>query len=321
MDSQLQALQAFLNRSVLGAESAVDELIAALLAGGHVLIEGPPGVGKTTLAKSLTVAIHGEFRRVQFTPDLLPADLIGYSIYRQDRGAFEFIEGPVFANLLLADEINRASPRIQSALLECMNEGQVTTDGVTRSLPPVFTVIATRNNRHSAGTFPLPAPQLDRFLLSIEMNLPDRETRADILLKHASDQAPTEESNEPEGEEIPQLDLEQVESWQDQVREIPVSRDISRYIVRLCDAVRSHPEMNTAISNRGAISLMRLSQAFALLSENPAVYPEDVKRALIPALFHRIHQGEEDYGQDESNRRGAALRLHLADLRDSVPVE
>ncbi|MDF1852173.1 MAG: MoxR family ATPase [Verrucomicrobiales bacterium] len=321
MDAPLRELQAHLNRSVLGAEAAVEELIAALLAGGHVLIEGPPGVGKTTLAKSLSAAIHGEFRRVQFTPDLLPADLVGYSIYRQDKGEFEFIEGPVFANLLLADEINRASPRIQSALLECMNEGQVTTDGVTRSLPPVFTVIATRNNRHSAGTFPLPAPQLDRFLVSIEMSLPDRETRANILLKHANDPSPATEKETPSTDDIPSLDLAQVEAWQKKVRDIPVSKEISHYVVRLCDAVRTHPELNTAISNRGAISLMRLAQAFALLSEHPAVYPDDVKRAFLPTLFHRIQRGEEDYGQDESNRRAAALRLHLADLRDSVSVE
>lgn len=321
MDATLQALRDYLNRTVLGAESAVEELIAAVLAGGHVLIEGPPGVGKTTLAKSLANAIHGTFRRVQFTPDLLPADLVGYSIYRQDRGEFEFVEGPVFANLLLADEINRASPRIQSALLECMNEAQVTTDGKTRKLPPVFTVIATRNNRHSAGTFPLPAPQLDRFLVSIEMNLPDRDTRADILLQHAADPSPSEEAKDEGETSLPRVDLPQVEDWQRQVRDLPVSREISRYVVRLCDAVRAHPEMNTAISNRGAIALMRLAQAFALIEEHPAVYPDDVKRAFLPSLFHRIHRGEEDYGQEESNRRAAALRLHLADLRDSVSVE
>ncbi len=321
MDAPLQELRDYLNRTVLGAETAVEELIAALLAGGHVLIEGPPGVGKTTLAKSLANAIHGSFRRVQFTPDLLPADLVGYSIYRQDTGEFEFVKGPVFANLLLADEINRASPRIQSALLECMNEAQVTTDGETRELPPVFTVIATRNNRHSAGTFPLPAPQLDRFLVSIEMNLPDRETRASILLQHSADPSQSEGKDDELGNTLPQINLQQVEEWQTKVRDLPVSRDIAKYVIRLCDAVRAHPEVNTAISNRGAIALMRLAQAFALIEEHPAVYPDDVKRAFLPTLFHRIHRGEEDYGQEESNRRAAAVRLHLADLRDSVSVE
>ncbi|MCG8599090.1 MAG: AAA family ATPase [Verrucomicrobiales bacterium] len=319
MDTQLKELQTFLNRTVLGADLAVYDLVAALLASGHVLIEGPPGVGKTTLAKSLAAAVKGRFRRVQFTPDLLPADLVGYSLYRQDREAFEFVEGPVFTNLLLADEINRTSPRIQSALLECMNEAQVSVDGVTHDLPDVFQVIATRNLRHGAGTFPLPAPQLDRFLISVSMSLPDRETRADILQQHAGDPAPHHAEAGDESSGI--VELETLQTWQDEVRNVTLSPNLSRYIIRLCDAIRAHPEIDAVISNRGAIAIMRFAQAVARIENHDAVYPEDVKRAFIPCVFHRLLGDEGEFGQEESTRRSAALRMLLEELRESVSVE
>ena len=285
MRNELDSIYQRLTRTVIGSEEPAFLMIVGLLSDGHMLIQGAPGIGKTTLAEALAKSIDGSFSRVQFTPDLLSSDLLGYSIYHQGKEVFEFVPGPVFSNVLLADEINRTSPRIQSALLECMNERQVSIDGITRPLSPPFMVIATQNSIHSTGTFALPEPQLDRFLISVNMTLPDRQTQSKILMFHAK----KNESNERDEELI---DVDELVRLQSEVKAIPVSEEICQYITDLCESARRQRGMLHSISARAAIALMRASQAVAFLEGNPAVFPEDVKRIVGPVFSHRLALGD-----------------------------
>jgi MoxR-like ATPase len=308
MRDRIKTLYSRLTGTVLGSEEPSYLIIVGLLADGHVLIQGAPGIGKTTLAETLANSIDGTFNRVQFTPDLLPADLVGYSMFHQGRGEFEFIPGPVFANVLLADEINRTSPRIQSALLECMNERQVSIDGVTRKLAPPFMVIATQNNLYASGTFPLPEPQLDRFLISTTMVLPDRATQAKILQLHASGRG----DGEANGGAI--FHADELPAVQQAVREIPVSENVCEYIASLCEAARRQRGLFQSVSARASIALMRAAQAAAYLEGQSAVYPDDVKRIAGAVLGHRLTGG------DVAGGGGASPEAVIEEILNSTPV-
>ena len=270
-----------LTSAVLGSEEAGNLLITALLARGHALIEGAPGVGKTSLAQTLANGIGGTFKRIQFTPDLLPSDILGYHLYKQHNGTFEFVPGPVFSNLLLADEINRTSPRVQSALLEAMNEGQVSIDGSTRELEKPFLVVATQNITSSTGTFPLPEPQLDRFLLSIPMSLPDAGTQRNILNAHAAG-----EVNDTGRD--PLLEPEDVLELQQQAASVPISPALNEYIIALCESVRRSAGGSHTVSVRASLALMRAAQASAFLDGQPAVHPDHVQAVFPHVLRHRL---------------------------------
>ena len=278
--STLNALRDQLLGTVLGSAESVDLLLVSLLARGHSLITGPPGIGKTTLAQTLATSLSGTFKRVQFTPDLLPSDILGYSLCRPQTGEFDFIAGPVFANLLLADEINRASPRTQSSLLEAMNERQVTIDGETRALPDPFMVVATQNDASSTGTFPLPEPQLDRFLLSIPMSLPDDATQLEILKFHA------QQSELPQAQAI--FTLEALRALQEKCSSLPVSDTLQRYLLALCQTVRTVLGNDHAVSTRATLALQRAAQGAALLDGQDAVHPDHVQSMFTHVLRHRL---------------------------------
>ncbi len=276
----LARLQQELGRVILGKPEAIDHVLVALLAGHHLLMEDVPGVGKTTLAKALARAFTGGFRRVQFTPDLLPADILGSSIYSPRDGSITFKEGPIFGNVLLADEINRASPRTQSALLEAMSEGQVSSDGVTRALPVPFLVLATQNPVDFHGTYPLPEAQLDRFGVRIGLGYPAADHELEVLFSQV-DRHPLESVT-------PVLSAEDVVALQAEARHVKVERALGRYVIALAEATRHHPSIRLGCSPRGSLMLFRSAQARALIEGRAFAIPEDVKAQAVPVLAHRL---------------------------------
>jgi MoxR-like ATPase len=292
---------------IVGKHAEVRLALVALLCQGHLLIEDVPGTGKTSLAKAIAKSLGCTFRRIQFTPDLLPSDVTGLSIYNQKTQEFEFRPGPIMAQIVLADEINRATPKTQSALLECMEERQATIDGVTHQMPNPFLVIATQNPIEYEGTFALPEAQLDRFMLRIQLGYPQPSEEVRILDEHKS-----HHPIETLGEVVSGKELQQM---QEAVREIYVDAQVSEYIVRLVTATRNHPDIYLGASPRGSLGLYRAGQAYAALGGRDYVIPDDIKALAIPALAHRT------IVKTAATVRDVDSTLIIRELLDSVPVE
>ncbi len=275
-----ERVAASVERVIIGKHVEVRMALVALLCEGHILIEDVPGVGKTMLAKAISRSIGCSFRRIQFTPDLLPSDVTGLSIFNQKTAEFEFRPGPIMAQVVLADEINRATPKTQSALLECMEERQATIDGVSHPMPSPFLVIATQNPIEYEGTFALPEAQLDRFMLRLRLGYP-KAMEEIIILDEQKRRHPIDELSQV-------LDLDELRQMQAAIKEVYVEQAVAEYIVRLVTATREHPDVYLGASPRGSINLYRAGQALAALDGRDYVIPDDVKTLAVPVLAHRL---------------------------------
>jgi MoxR-like ATPase len=292
---------------IVGKRSAIEFILVALLCEGHVLLEDVPGSGKTMLARSIATSFGIQFKRIQCTPDLLPNDVTGVSVFNQKSGEFEFKPGPIFVNILLADEINRATPRTQAALLEAMQEQQVTVDGVTRDLPRPFLVLATQNPIEYEGTFPLPEAQLDRFLMRLSMGYPSRADERQILTNLWREHPITKIGKVIDGHELLAL--------QKQIWDVHVDETLQDYIVVLVESTRNHPDLSLGVSPRGSLALLKTSQALAAIRGREYVIPEDIKTLVPLTLAHRLIL------KPEAELRGRTAYTILEDVLEKTPLD
>ena len=302
----MQALVDNVEKVIIGKRSPVELGVIALIAGGHALIEDVPGVGKTLLARSIARSTGSKFKRLQFTPDLLPSDVTGVSVYNQKTNEFEFRPGPIMAQIVLADEVNRATPKTQSALLEAMEEGQVTVDGVTYELPQPFMVLATQNPIEYEGTFPLPEAQLDRFFLRISLGYPDPDHEVAVMNSHLT--------SEPIKELEPIAAPDDIVRLQQAVRGVYIDDLVKQYIVALSNATRDHVDIALGVSPRASLALMRGSQARALMDGRDYVVPDDVKSIAVPVMSHRLIL------TPAARMREATGDTLVAEVLDATPV-